>query len=177
MKPRGVSLVLFVLLVGLTFTSCGESEADRRAREAEEEQARLEEQERLIIEMYRYCISNVQSSFNTINKRDDYTLSQYAAAFRGIDLEGCPSDFKKAFENHIDAWQQAHKIMTAYEVNDSNENFGRAFMESLLSGKIAPLIDTYQSDIELKKLLKQAFENIEATYDVMVSVSQRYGIG
>lgn len=192
MKTKGISLVLFTLLIGLTFTSC-ESEADRRAREQEEiayaaylveqrEQARREEEERLRLEGYRACINNALTQYVGIVQENSlaYSPGRYAAAFEGVSLIGCPSDFSVAFNNHIRACKQAQEIINAREILNSDENTGRIFIESLWStitgAETTPFMDAVNADIELRQLSEEAQAKMQSTFGLIERVANQYAL-
>jgi hypothetical protein len=192
MKSRVVFLVSFIFL-GIVIASCGESEESRREREQEEiayaaylveqrEQARREEEERLRLEAYRTCINNALIQYvETIQENNiAYSPGRYAAAFEGISLMGCPSDFSVAFNNHISVCKQAQQIANAREILNSEENTGRVVVESLWStitgAETTPFMDAVKSDIELKRLSEEVQEKLQSTFGVIERVARQYGV-
>lgn len=105
MKQINLVLCLFASIV--LITGCGESEAEREAKR-ESERAAI----RAAI-AYDNEISDQNSSHLSLGEAlfgwSDETIANYVRNLKRTPLDGCPEDFRAAYETHIAAWESRNQ--------------------------------------------------------------------
>ena len=87
-----------------------------------------------------------------------------ARQFQGIDVTGCPADFRMAYQAHVFAWQQAAPAL-------ANDQIGTAFLEGLASG----LTNDPRYIGQAGGQAQFAIQQINATYFELTQIAARYG--
>jgi hypothetical protein len=98
----------------------------------------------------------------------------HTAAMRKVDLTGVPDDYRAAYENHIQAWDQAGKVHQA--IVDLNNNVDLATATAAVFGPNAtPWSSREQAASELDRMQKAASDDIHSTWARVEQVAGKYG--
>jgi hypothetical protein len=98
----------------------------------------------------------------------------HTAAMQKVDLSGCPEDFRVAYTNHIQAWDQAGKVHQAI-VDLNNNGDLAATAKEVFGPDAAPWSSREQAASELTRLQKAASDDIHATFLKVGAVATKYG--
>lgn len=87
-----------------------------------------------------------------------------AVSFQRIDVTDCPSDFRMAFQAHINAWQQASGAFT-------NNTGGTAFAEGFVTGVTGGTGYLGQASQQVA----YATQQVNNTYQTLTMIAAKYG--
>jgi hypothetical protein len=98
----------------------------------------------------------------------------HTAAMRQVDLSGCPEDFRAAYTNHIQAWEQAGKVHQAIVDLNNNGDLAAAAKE-VFGPSAAAWSSREQAASELGRLQKAASDEIHTTFLKVEAIAGKYG--
>jgi hypothetical protein len=98
----------------------------------------------------------------------------HTAAMHKVDLSGCPEDFRAAYANHIQAWEEAGKVHQAI-VDLNNNGDLAATAKEVFGPDAAPWSSREQAASELTRLQKAASDDIHSTWAKVEQVAAKYG--
>lgn len=145
MNYFGISQRLAVLAVFFLIAGCSRSPADRMTHVLSE------------------CADIAKDA--RIRCHDEAALAGYVADhFQAEDTSGCPTEFRTAFQAHVNAWRQAQ---FAYGNNTLANNF--------VEGAVAGLSGDYSGVGQTLGSAYQAGQDINNTYYRLTMVAVSYG--
>ena len=166
---------LTTVAVLLALASCGESEADRLAREAQAA-SQAAEQQRFAAE--RAC---VKASSEVFNASLGGSVSTTYSTLKGVNLSGCPADFASsygAFVSRVAALDQANQALSS--ITGSAESACQAgavlTVFEIISGAstgATPCADNFAATSSLRDEVTRAQSNLRsADADLRASFAQ-----
>ena len=105
-------------------------------------------------------ISKQAGSRSGVAAQADYV----ARAMQNVDVSDCPSDFRMAFQAHVNAWQQAVPAL-------ANDSAGNAFVEGFTAGVTGDASYLGQS----AQRAEADYYQINGTYDHLTQIAAKYG--
>jgi len=107
------------------------------------------------------------------------STSEVASLMKDIDLSGCPPEFRKAYVDHIHAWENA--VVIEGKIQDFNDDAysAGALLEGIVRGYMGdvagPVLETMQGTKQLKSEAAEAQQGVHASYQVVEAIAVRQG--
>lgn len=193
MKVKAIAVLAVSILLPASLAGCGREESSagtadtaaayEAARQKGEEdaraaeQARLEAQAQALAAANKACVQSVLDADAAVSFKSEPDVQ--AQKMREIDTSACPGDFRRAYELHIQAWENKGRIAQAWARLNSEDNINGTFAASMFAGIFGtndtPIKDHLAAERELKRLAAIAGQNINDTFDEVKAISVGYG--
>lgn len=166
------SAAILVIVLLLT-AGCGPS-----AQEVAAEQQRLE-QARVAVQrtQFKVAIERVLQSDDRTGSVQD--LERRVQAMQRIDTSDCPSEFRSAYLDHIDAWIDLARAKQARSELASDGSIEttllRSLFASLNNSSETPVEDLLRSDAGLAQVEASASQRVHDTFTAVQKVAFQYG--
>ena len=106
------------------------------------------------------AVSKNAGKYNTPAEQANFIVK----SFQGIDMKGCPADFRMAYQAHVNAWQEASN---AFALNTA----GNAFIEGVAAG----LTQDPGYIGQASQQAAYASQQVNATYYTLTEIAAKYG--
>ena len=151
----------------------GDAASDAADQQAKADAERLELQK----SAWRSCINTTLTADAATGTSTDAARVQ---AMQAIDTTGCPTEFRTAYFDHIEAWKRAMQVESAWATLNSDDNVKHTLILGWLAGILGvsatPIADHIDAENRLKELRAAASSQIADTYTVVRRVALTYGV-
>ena len=126
-------------------------------------------------QMYKSAIENairedaLTGSANTFDHVNSMKL---------VDLSDCPPDFREAYSEHIQAWEEAAEAHAAKEKLDSEEDAAAlgGILTSISGSDATPWADHVQAEKRVVELGRKASADVSSTWQNVEDMAFKYGV-
>jgi len=143
-RGPGVGLLVLVF-VAMGLTGCNRSPA-----------ARIED-------VLNRC-AEIGRKANFMNMNAASKAHYIAASFQEIDVSGCPDDFRVAFQEHVNAWQQ-------FQMAAANDNI----VNNVIVGAVAGMTNDPSGIGQIQSNEASAQDAVNQTYYQLTEIAAAYG--
>jgi hypothetical protein len=101
----------------------------------------------------------------------------HTSNMRTIDLSDCPPEFRVAYMEHIEAWEELVKVSQAKNELDSEADAAAAagFLSTLFSMNTTPWRDHVRAEAEVQRLGVAATADVHSTWETVEQIASKYG--
>jgi hypothetical protein len=148
------------------------------AQEVAAEQQRIE-QARVAVQRTQY-----KAAIEHVLRLDDRTgplqdINQRIHLMQNIDTSDCPSEFRFAYLDHTDAWQDLARVKQARTELASDGSIETTLLRSLFASvnnsSETPVEDLLRSDAGLAQMESNASQRVRDTFTLVQKIAFQYG--
>ena len=94
-----------------------------------------------------------------------------------VDLSDCPPDFREAYSEHIQAWEEVAEVHAAKEKLDGDEDAAAigGILTSIAGSDATPWADHVRAEERVAELGRQASADVSSTWRNVENVAYKYG--